>query len=72
MNINIGVIWDSSSGFCVSSVNYVILYKLFRVCLENQAGSLPQPNQVVLDSWVRAPRALQALACLVVDTGYVD
>lgn len=72
MNINIGVIWGSSSGFCVSSVNYVILYKLFRVRLENQAGSLPQPNQVVLDSWVHAPRAMQALVCLVAGTEYVD
>lgn len=34
MNINVGVIWGSSSGFCVSSVNYVISCKLFRVRLK--------------------------------------
>lgn len=34
MNINVGVILGSSSGFCVSSVNYVISCKLFRVRLK--------------------------------------
>lgn len=34
MNINVGVILGSSSGFCVRSVNYVISCKLFRVRLK--------------------------------------
>lgn len=68
MNINVGVIWGSSSRVCVS-VNYVILYKLFRVTLEggrgpeNQVKSLPQPHQVIQDSWASAVRVMQTLVC---------
>lgn len=78
MNINVGVILGSSSGFCVSSVNYVILCKLFRVCLKVGPNWRTRPGLFLnlIRSFRTAgsapPRAMQAHVCLVAVTDRGD
>lgn len=78
MNINVGVILGSSSGFCASSVNYVILCKLFRVRLNVGLNWRTRPGLFLnlIRSFRTAgsapPRAMQAHVCLVAVTDHVD